>query len=243
GEQKWGSLANAEEAAHLESAAADEGNGDDAAASAEAPAPVETHGAHGEFKPHESPPTMLIPLVVLAGLSMVGGIIQLPSLGIIPKGAQHKLLDWLHPIVEFGEGAEDRGIGEAVIKGTWAYDNKTILIAIAVACALIGIAGAFAVYQKKMAKPIEPKLFADGWNYDNMISWFMGNPGRKGFDGVAEFDTKVVDGAVNGVATLVRETSNQVRKVQTGYLRQYAGVIGIGVVLLLGWFVVIRGIL
>jgi NADH-quinone oxidoreductase subunit L len=139
GEQKWGSLANAEEAAHLESAAADEGNGDDAAASAEAPAPVETHGAHGEFKPHESPPTMLIPLVVLAGLSMVGGIIQLPSLGIIPKGAQHKLLDWLHPIVEFGEGAEDRGIGEAVIKGTWAYDNKTILIAIAVACALIGI--------------------------------------------------------------------------------------------------------
>jgi NADH-quinone oxidoreductase subunit L len=53
----------------------------------------------------------------------------------------------------------------------------------------------------------------------------------------------VVDGAVNGVATLVRETSNQVRKVQTGYVRQYAGVIGIGVVLLLGWFVVIRGIL
>ena len=62
--------ANAEEAAHLEV--------DDAEASA-APEPV-THGAHGEFKPHESPPTMLLPLVVLAGLSMVGGIIQLPSL-------------------------------------------------------------------------------------------------------------------------------------------------------------------
>ncbi len=233
GEQKWGSHANAEEAAHLEV--------DDAGASA-VPEPV-THGAHGEFKPHESPPTMLLPLVVLAGLSMVGGIIQLPSLGFIPKSMQHKLLDWLHPLVEFGEGPEQRGIGEAVIKDTWAYDNKVLLIGIAVACAVIGIFGAYLVYEKRRIKPIEPELFASGWHYDRAISWFMGNPGRKGFQGVADFDGKVIDGTVNGVAALVRETSNQVRKGQTGYLRQYAGVIGIGVVLLLGWFVVIRGIL
>ena len=233
GEQKWGSHANAEEAAHLEV--------DDVEASA-VPEPV-THGAHGEFKPHESPPTMLLPLVVLAGLSMVGGIIQLPSLGFIPKSMQHKLLDWLHPLVEFGEGPEQRGIGEAVIKDTWAYDNKVLLIGIAVACAVIGIFGAYLVYEKKRIKPIEPELFASGWHYDRAISWFMGNPGRKGFQGVADFDGKVVDGTVNSVAALVRETSNQVRKGQTGYLRQYAGVIGLGVVLLLGWFVVIRGIL
>ena len=233
GEQKWGSHANAEEAAHLEV--------DDVEASA-VPEPV-THGAHGEFKPHESPPTMLLPLVVLAGLSMVGGIIQLPSLGFIPKSMQHKLLDWLHPLVEFGEGPEQRGIGEAVIKDTWAYDNKVLLIGIAVACAVIGIFGAYLVYEKKRIKPIEPELFASGWHYDRAISWFMGNPGRKGFQGIADFDGKVVDGTVNSVAALVRETSNQVRKSQTGYLRQYAGVIGIGVVLLLGWFVVIRGIL
>ena len=233
GEQKWGSHANAEEAAHLEV--------DDVEASA-VPEPV-THGAHGEFKPHESPPTMLLPLVVLAGLSMVGGIIQLPSLGFIPKSMQHKLLDWLHPLVEFGEGPEQRGIGEAVIKDTWAYDNKVLLIGIAVACAVIGIFGAYLVYEKKRIKPIEPELFASGWHYDRAISWFMGNPGRKGFQGVADFDGKVVDGTVNSVAALVRETSNQVRKSQTGYLRQYAGVIGLGVVLLLGWFVVIRGIL
>jgi NADH-quinone oxidoreductase subunit L len=233
GEQKWGSHANAEEAAHLEV--------DDAEASA-VPESV-THGAHGEFKPHESPPTMLLPLVVLAGLSMVGGIIQLPSLGFIPKSMQHKLLDWLHPLVEFGEGPEQRGIGEAVIKDTWAYDNKVLLIGIAVACAVIGIFGAYLVYEKKRIKPVEPELFASGWHYDRAISWFMGNPGRKGFQGVADFDGKVVDGTVNSLAALVRETSNQVRKGQTGYLRQYAGVIGIGVVLLLGWFVVIRGIL
>ncbi len=236
GEQKWGSHANEAEAAHLDEAV------DEDDAEADAPEPVETHGAHGEFKPHESPPFMLLPLVVLAGLSIVGGIIQLPSLGIIPKSAQHKLLDWLHPIVEF-EGSPVEGIGEAHIDGTWAYDNKVLLIFVAIACALVGIAAGIAVYQRKMAKAIEPELLARGWGYDDAISWFMGKPGRDTFQAVADGDAKIVDGAVNGVAVAVRETAEQVRKGQTGYVRQYAGVIGIGVVLLLGWFVVIRGIL
>ena len=261
GEQKWGSHANEAEAAHLDGGAAhlndeadtdaetegaeaeaieDEGAGEPVAVGADAP---ETHGAHGEFKPHESPPFMLIPLVVLAGLSMVGGIIQLPSLGIIPKNAQHKLLDWLHPLVEFGESAEERGIGEAIIKGTTANDMKVTLIFVAIACGIIGIVAGWAVYQRRMAKAVEPELLARGWRYDEAISWFMGTPGRKGFQGIADGDAKIVDGAVNGVATLVRETGGQVRKGQTGYVRQYAGVIGIGVVLLLGWFVVIRGML
>ena len=34
---------------------------------------ADEHGAHGDFKPHESPPIMLLPLVVLAVLSIVGG--------------------------------------------------------------------------------------------------------------------------------------------------------------------------
>ena len=46
----------------------------------------------------------------------------------------------------------------------------------------------------------------------------------------------IVNIEVDGVPT-------EARKGQTGYVRQYAGIIGIGVVLLLGWFVVIRGIL
>ncbi len=245
GEQKWGSLANEAEAAHLndDPDTDAETEGAEAEALDETPDPVPvTHGAHGEFKPHESPPFMVLPLIVLAGLSVVGGLIQLPSLGIIPKSAQHKLLDWLEPLVEF-EGSPVNGIGEAQIDGTWADDNKILLIAIAIACALIGIAAGWAVYQKRMARPVEPELLARGWRYDEAISWFMGKPGRDGFQAIADYDSNVVDGAVNGVAVAVRETAQQVRKGQTGYVRQYAGVIGIGVVLLLGWFVVIRGIL
>ena len=49
--------------------------------------------------------------------------------------------------------------------------------------------------------------------------------------------------AVNGVARLVNGTAGQVRKTQSGNVRQYAAGLGVGIVLLLVWFVVIRGIL
>ena len=71
----------------------------------------------------------------------------------------------------------------------------------------------------------------------------MGGPGRRGFAAVTWFDAHVVDGAVNGVGRLVRDSAGVARKAQSGYVRQYASAIGVGVVLLLVWFVVIRGIL
>ena len=214
GEAKWESHANAEEAPE----------GDEEHAST----------AHGEFKPHESPPIMLFPLVVLAGLSIVGGIIQLPSFGIIPKGWQHKLEDWLHPVV---------AAGEAKIKDTGAYDAKELLALLAIACALIGIAAAIAIYARKVREPIEPQILADGWKYDEGVSAFMGGPGRRAFDLIAWFDSHVVDGAVNGVAKLVGGTAGVVRRGQTGNVRNYAGIVGVGVVLLLAWFVLARGVL
>ena len=70
----------------------------------------------------------------------------------------------------------------------------------------------------------------------------MGGPGRRAFDAITWFDRTVVDGTVNQVGKLVRGSAGEVRKVQTGYVRQYAAAIGVGVVLLLAWFVVLRGI-
>jgi NADH-quinone oxidoreductase subunit L len=187
------------------------------------------HGAHGDFTPHESPKIMLLPLVVLAALSTVGGALQLPF-----SSDLHFLEKWLEPVVEFGE---------ADISGTWAYDNKYLLLGVAVVIALAGIAASVAVYGKKKMAPIEPKVLEQGWYYDKSITAFMGGPGRRVFDGIAWFDAHIVDGAVNGVARLVRGSAGGLRKTQSGYVRQYAAALGVGVVLLLVWFVVIRGII
>ncbi len=188
----------------------------------------EEHGAHGDFVPHESPKIMLFPLVVLAFLSITGGLLQLPF-----SKDLHFLEHWLEPVVHHSE---------ADIKGTWAYDNKYLLLLAAIVVAAIGIAISVAVYAKGKAKPIEPKVLADGWYYDRAISGFMGGPGRKAFEGVAMFDATVVDGAVIGTAKGVGGISSVLRKVQSGFVRTYAAVIGIGAIVLLAWFI-LRGVI
>ncbi len=192
------------------------------------------HGAHGDMRPHESPWIMLTPLVVLAVLSVVMGIIQLPDVTWVPDSFAHHLEDWLEPVVEFGE---------ANIVGTWAFDHKTILMLIATAAAVVGIIVAWLVYERGRIKAYEPTVLANAWYYDRAVTDFMGGPGEDGFEGAAWFDANVVDGAVNGTGRVVRDVAGELRKGQTGYVRGYAGIIGLGAVILLGWFVVVRGIL
>jgi len=170
--------------------------------------------------------------VVLAGLSIDGGVIQLPGWFWVPKGLQYKLEDWLEAVVP----------GEANLSAS-AKDLSGILAFVAIAIALAGIAAAIAVYAKHRAKPIEPQILADAWGYDRLVSNFMGGPGRKAFEGVAWADANVVDGAVNGTGELVRAVAGKARLLQSGNVRTYAAAVGAGVVLLLVWFVVVRGIL
>lgn len=189
---------------------------------------AEENGAHGDHTPHESPWTMLLPLVVLAGLSVVGGAIQLPF-----SKSTHFLEHWLAPVVHHAE---------ADIKGTWAYDNKWLLLGVAVVIATVGIVASVAVYAKGKFAPVEPQLLADGWRYDAAISSVVGGPGRQVFDGVASFDARIVDGAVVGVGSQVRSASSLLSRAQNGLVRSYAAIIGIGAVLVLAWFFV-RGVL
>ncbi len=188
----------------------------------------EEHGAHGDHTPHESPWTMVTPLVVLAGLSMVGGVMQLPF-----SKETHWLEHWLEPVVHHAE---------ADIKGTWAYNNKWLLLGLAIVIAASGIIAAVAVYAKGKFKVVEPQILADAWRYDSTVSSLVGGPGHAAFDAIASFDAQVVDGAVVGVGKEVRAASGLLSKVQSGFVRSYALIIGIGVVVMLAWFL-LRGVI
>ena len=189
---------------------------------------AEENGAHGDLTPHESPWTMVTPLVVLAGLSIVGGAMQLPF-----SKKTHWLEHWLEPVVHHAE---------ADIHASWAYNNKWLLLAFAIVIALTGIALSISVYSKGKFKAIEPKILADAWRYDAVVASIVGGPGRAAFNGVASFDAVIVDGAVNGVATEVRSASGILRKIQSGLVRSYAAIIGLGAVLVLAWFL-LRGVI
>ncbi len=181
------------------------------------------HGAHGDFTPHESPRVMLVPLVVLAVLSVVGGFMQLPF-----SKDLHFLEHWLAPVVEESERS---------IKGTWAYDNKYVLLGVAVIVAVAGIALSLAVYAKRRLPAVEPKVLENAWFYDASVAKVVGGPGAAAFRGVAAFDARIVDGAVNGAGALARGLGGIVRRAQTGFVRAYAALIAFGAIALLAWFV------
>jgi NADH-quinone oxidoreductase subunit L len=169
------------------------------------------HGAGptGEIHPHESPWTMTLPLLILGPLALFGGWIN-SAFWERGKALEH----WLEPVVEFGEHHLER--------------STLLKIELGLGATLMGLAGmalGWFVYSRKKAESkdkIELKVLAQGWYYDSSIAAFMGGPGRKAFDAVAWFDKNIIDGAVNGVASVVRVSSDRSRVVQTGYVRNYA---------------------
>ena len=180
------------------------------------------HGSHGDLTPHESSWVMLTPLVVLSGLSIVGGAMQLPF------GKDFNFLErWLAPVVEESEAH----IGE-----TWAYQNKYLLLAVAIVVAVVGIAASIAVYAKSWIKPIEPKVLEQAWYYDNAASRLIAGPGARTFNLIAWIDANIVDGIVNGVGKLIRNVATSLRRVQSGFVRAYALLISFGAVVILAWF-------
>jgi NADH-quinone oxidoreductase subunit L len=178
------------------------------------------HEGAEHVAPHESPWLMTVPLVVLAVLSLVGGAINLPF------NEDFTLLEhWLEPVV---------GANEAHLAVT--TETKVTLALIAVAAALVGIGLASLIYLRRRVRAVEPAVLAHAWYYDEAVTRFVGGPGRKLFDGVAWFDANVIDGAVNGVAHVVRGTGRSLRRVQSGFVRSYALGVSVGVVVVLGYF-------
>ncbi len=183
--------------------------------------------AHGE--PHEAPWTMALPLVVLAALSVVGGRLNLPF-----SKKTEVIANWLHPV--FGERLHELGISTG---------SKWALAGTAVALGLIGIAFAVAVFLRGRVdqERLEPAVLRNGWYVDDLYAAIIETPGRL----LAAFsafvlDTKVIDGAVNGVGSLVRNGGDRLRRVQTGYVRNYALGVAAGAVLILGYVVARAGV-
>ncbi|HEV3226883.1 MAG TPA: NADH-quinone oxidoreductase subunit L [Acidimicrobiales bacterium] len=184
----------------------------------------ETEGEHA-VHPHESPWTMTLPLVVLALLSFGGGALNLPF-----RNSMKFLDQWLTPVVEASQRSYD-------IAGTV---QTGLAIGTAVLCAVAILAGA-QVYLRHKRPAVEPEILARAWRYDEAISAFVAGPGELAFEETAHFDRGVIDGAVNGVAGVVRWGASKLRLAQTGYIRNYALGIAVGAFILVGLFLTRAG--
>jgi len=184
-------------------------------------------GPKEAIHPHESPWLMTLPLVVLAVMAAVSEIIQLPVTNTT-KYLEH----WLYPVVEQGEHHL-----------TASTATKWGLAVVAIVAGAVGILGAASIYLKRRLdeQPAAPEVLRNGWYYDSGLAAFMGGPGRAAFEAVAWFDRTIIDGAVNGVATVVRVASGGLQRTQTGFVRAYAGIVTAGAVLVV-FVLILRGV-
>jgi NADH-quinone oxidoreductase subunit L len=200
---------------------------------------------------HESPAVMIIPLQCLAVLSVVGGAIGLPP--VLGGG------NWFSRFLESSTGPH----GFRLAGGT-----ELLLMAVSAVVSLAGAFGAYYVYLKKDGLPakrlaerfrtlytvVSRKYYVDEF-YSGVIvagalragrfaSWFDSRVLDGLVDGAAWltrrisagsilFDDGVVDGVVNGVGAAHRAFSRGLRRLQTGFVYNYALALVIGVVILI----------
>jgi NADH-quinone oxidoreductase subunit L len=191
-------------------------------------------GAHEEghgLEPHEAPWTMALPLVALAVLSTIGGVINLP----FTKAKLDFLTRWLEPVFS------------TVPEKNPTFSTGFALSTVAVIIAVVGIVGCWSWYraaqQRKVLDPAVERLgpfatvLANGYYLDIGLAKLVSGP----ITAFANFlsrgvDHDVIDGAVNGVATGFRDVGGGLRRIQTGLVRNYALGIVFGAVLLMVWF-------
>ncbi|MFI5053894.1 MAG: NADH-quinone oxidoreductase subunit L [Acidimicrobiia bacterium] len=182
--------------------------------------------------PHEGSALMVGPVVMLAGLAVVGGLLDAPLKGV------EFLDEWLAPV--FADGGH---IASPSFIGGVGLSTLAFLMG------LVGIGIAYAFYHRGLSSPDDDpfdrrlgamgRVFGHAYYYDDGISRAVDGPIR-GFAGwlARVIDTRIIDGAVNGVAKLVRDTGDGFRKIQTGLVRNYVLAVVLGTAALLVYLLI-----
>lgn len=234
---------------------------------------------------HESPPSMIYPLMVLAVLSAIGGLIGIPAaLG----GANHfhhilaPVLDkaahgahGAHAAVTYGLAyAAEEVTHHAEAGGGHNLGLERVMMVVSVAIAVIGILLARYMYIKntniplliqfklpRLHKALLNKWYVDEiynfaivggtkqfalvlcWIDSNIVDGIVNGAATvtRGFSsGSITFDGNVVDGLVNLVAKVVDACAAVLKRFQTGYVQNYALVMAIGMFVLLSIYILLK---
>lgn len=176
-----------------------------------------------DVHPHESSWTMTTPLCVLAVAAAAGGAINLPL-----------VKDWLvleHFLEPIFHHPHHFSSGTA---------TKIALAVISVAAGLIGISIAVLSWMKRRIPTdrLEPEFLENAMYVDSSYARVVGGPGTTSFQKTADFDRRIVDGGVNGLARAVVKLGQLIQPTQSGYMRNYAVGVALGalaILVVLAW--------
>jgi NADH-quinone oxidoreductase subunit L len=201
----------------------------------------------------ENPPVMTVPLMVLAGGAIVGGALNLPGVHALTDWLEHSIhahvtefniqvalistglalvaivISWLlygRKTMEAGESDPLRPILGPVFVGMenkWWVDE---LYGVLFIRPYIWLANFF-------AETIDWRFWHD-WFHDSVLGAFYRNGSRWL---ATAFDLRVIDAIANGLGAVTQGAAVQLRRLQTGYVRNYALAVLIGGLLVLSYFI------
>jgi NADH-quinone oxidoreductase subunit L len=198
------------------------------------------HDAHGSAHDHahESPNVMLVPLYILAAGAVLAGFIWREEFVGHAEHIAHFFAGSLVVMPELVETVHAVPL--------WVKWSSTIAM-------LIGFGAAWYMYMVDKTAPARLaasnqglyKFLLNKWYFDELYDLIFVRPAKylgtalwKGFD-----DWLVDQTIVEGLGHRVRDVTNRVVKLQSGYLYHYAFVMLIGIALLLTWVIVSAGLL
>lgn len=174
---------------------------------------------HHDAHVHEPSPTMTVPLLILAVMSIAAGYFGIP--------------EFLSPVFEHEGSAHD--------------SEGTMIMLLATAMGILGIAGAYYAY---VLHPSVPDHWAQQWRtaYEwSLHKWYVDEAYERSivrptFTAAAELwkriDVAIIDGAVNGIARAIAWGGWLLRLVQSGQTQHYALGMALGAVAILTMFLI-----
>jgi NADH-quinone oxidoreductase subunit L len=136
-------------------------------------------------------------------------------------------------------GATTGATAQTAHEGGHDIETERLFTAISSVLALLGLAFGL-VFFKRNPLWRAPKLLEDKYRvdefYDATVVGPVENLSRDGLWKVV--DVKIIDGLVNGVARLFAALAGALRYTQTGFARNYAAVILLGAIIVIGYFIV-----
>jgi NADH-quinone oxidoreductase subunit L len=240
---------------------------------------------------HDNPPVILVPLVILAGLSILGGALNLPYIHSFEHWLDYTLLPGGHGIEAVGAAAETavEGAGEfaGVLGTTWGGLDPVMAIgSTLLALAAIGL-GTY-LYDRRFKaqqampaarRPKDPlksfigplfEVFENKYWVDELYSAVILQP----YTALASFLAQVVDwqfwhdffhdtiivggfrlftrllsvrvdlggidAIANGLGDATRQLAGAMRRIQTGFVRNYAFTVLLGVVVIIGYLLYVN---
>ena len=222
-----------------------------------------THASHSLHPPdqprsphvHDAPPAMALALVVLAIGSVLAGYVGVPH----AMGGENRLGTWLQPAFEAhavagavaGDVTAEAPAPEGAGHGAGEAGLEMTLMVVSSAIAFLGIGIAAFVWLRRPSPgqagiadqmatgfPGLHRLLLNKYYVDEVYDSALVQPIRIiSEEGLWRgFDVRVIDGAVNGTASVVDGGASLLRRLQTGSVRTYAGSLFLGVVMILGYY-------